>query len=487
MERELKFEIEPGFELEALREQAGMHLGPFKTARFNTSFYDTADLRLARWGAELRHRSGRWTLKLPIAHNANGSVDRHEIERRGSASMPPKSLVRLATAFTRGERVRQIASMHTRRRSADILDGSHESIAEAAEDDVEGKQRGKPRRRFRQLEIELKDGASGDALRSIEQSIEKAGIKLASAAPKVEEIVCDGKRIEPELPCVDVGRKSRASELLRKAVRDATAELVANDQAIRLESSADAVHDARAAVRKARAYLGVYTPLLKSKWRKGVCKELRWLGDAFGAVRDADVMLTRARSGRAAAVSGDVIGVLERDAERLREQLRSTMTSARYAKALELLVDAARDPHVRKSKDGPARSVVPKLVRKLWYKVRDAERQATDDARDDCLHELRKTAKRCRYASQMAKDVVGKKASRFADELKELQDVLGAQHDAVAASARFLEAAKELGEPLAAEALSAQESKAELKARHAWPRVWKRVRQKKLRRWICKS
>ena len=39
---------------------------PHDPARLETVYFDTGDLRLARWGISLRHREGQgWTVKLP--------------------------------------------------------------------------------------------------------------------------------------------------------------------------------------------------------------------------------------------------------------------------------------------------------------------------------------------------------------------------------------------------------------------------------------
>ncbi|WP_456847267.1 CHAD domain-containing protein, partial [Cellulomonas sp. P5_C6] len=53
------------------------------------------------------------------------------------------------------------------------------------------------------------------------------------------------------------------------------------------------------------------------------------------------------------------------------------------------------------------------------------------DERDDALHEVRKAARRARYAAEIAQEYVGKPARRSARRARDLQDRLGAQHDGV--------------------------------------------------------
>ena len=59
-EREAKLEAPHGFELPELGgDDDGFVAEPLPPRRLRTTYYDTADLRLARWGASLRWRPGR--------------------------------------------------------------------------------------------------------------------------------------------------------------------------------------------------------------------------------------------------------------------------------------------------------------------------------------------------------------------------------------------------------------------------------------------
>ena len=62
-------------------------------------------------------------------------------------------------------------------------------------------------------------------------------------------------------------------------------------------------------------------------------------------------------------------------------------------------------------------------------------------ARDVALHQARKSARRARYAAEAATPAIGKKARRFARQMKQVQSVLGDHHDAVLAR----QAARDLG------------------------------------------
>ena len=63
----------------------------------------------------------------------------------------------------------------------------------------------------------------------------------------------------------------------------------------------------------------------------------------------------------------------------------------------------------------------------------DARRRACAHERDEDLHEIRKTAKRARYAAEAVRPVRGKSARRLARTMEDVQEVLGEHQDAVTA------------------------------------------------------
>src|SRR4029453_764886 len=84
--------------------------------KLRATYYDTADLRLARAGASLRFRRGDdepWTGKLPT--DAPGV--RNEISLPGPPSAVPDRLLELALSYTRGAAVRPVVTLGTVRRA----------------------------------------------------------------------------------------------------------------------------------------------------------------------------------------------------------------------------------------------------------------------------------------------------------------------------------------------------------------------------------
>src|ERR1051326_1187819 len=91
VEEERKYDVDPRFALPDLSDcvPAGGRVESRPAVTLRATYYDTADLALARAGVSLRHRSGDekpgWTVKLPTG--SPGA--RHEIDRPGPGRRGP--------------------------------------------------------------------------------------------------------------------------------------------------------------------------------------------------------------------------------------------------------------------------------------------------------------------------------------------------------------------------------------------------------------
>ena len=107
------------------------------------------------------------------------------------------------------------------------------------------------------------------------------------------------------------------------------------------------------------------------------------------------------------------------------------------------------------------------------------------DPADKALHDARKTAKRARYAAELAERARGRKATRFIAATKLLQDVLGDHQDAAVAERTIRELAK--GAPseaaFAAGMVAERQRERRRVARAAYPRAWKAVRKRGRAAW----
>ncbi|WP_426592535.1 CHAD domain-containing protein [Cellulomonas sp. McL0617] len=203
-----------------------------------------------------------------------------------------------------------------------------------------------------------------------------------------------------------------------------TEALIATEPGLR-SGDVDAVHDARTATRRLRTALSVH----------GVGAEplraaLRDLGHALGAARDPVVELHALRRTIATEppelVRGPVVLRIEEDltaAEQTGLDALGSWLGSSWADLTASL--AAPDPDVADVRTGALRA-----WRRLDRAV-DALDAAPDEERDEALHEVRKAARRARYASEVAAESVGRPALKSAKRARAVQETLGDQHDAV--------------------------------------------------------
>ncbi|WP_421734238.1 CHAD domain-containing protein [Cellulomonas sp.] len=202
----------------------------------------------------------------------------------------------------------------------------------------------------------------------------------------------------------------------------------------------DAVHDARVATRRLRAALSVYRPVLDRTVTDPLRDELAELGTVLGAARDAHVELHALRRRIALEDPDLVVGPVEqridedRSAARLQAQdrLDAWLASERFAALTAVLArDLSSGPRAAEGAD----AVLPRRARRAWARfdrtVAVAAAMPAGEDRDEALHEVRKAARRARYASEVAVQVVGAVARRSARRAHRVQEVLGTQHDAV--------------------------------------------------------
>jgi CHAD domain-containing protein len=493
-EREAKLTVPVGFELPELGgADDGFLAEPQPPRRLRTTYYDTPDLRLARWGASLRHRPGEgWTVKLPEGQEGALLV-RAEHVFPGDGRKPPAEAVDLVRAFVRSAQLSPVVRMRTLRRPVELRDQDGVPLAELVDDEVQVLDGRRISARFREIEVELAEAATGDVLERVLDRLGSAGAETADPTPKYLRALAgrDGQ-LGPELPQPSLDQGASVEALLRHDLAAGTMRLFRHEAAVRIGEDPEAVHQARVATRRLRSTLRSFRKLLEPEWTTRLRDELKWLADLLGAVRDADVLLGRFEGHLEALPEADaeagrrlLRGLIERR-EADRGRLLAAMGESRYATLLDDLVAAALAPALLPGADQPAVEVMPALVAKPWRRLRKTVRAAGDDPTDEELHQVRIRAKRARYAAEAVEPVIGKQAERFADAAADLQDVLGDQHDAVVGEAWLRQAARSArrGEAVAAGQLVAAERTGAAAARAAWPSAWKALDKKKLRSWF---
>jgi CHAD domain-containing protein/adenylate cyclase class IV len=413
LERELKLRAGDGFSLDKLGGN------PLEPRRLTSVYYDTPSRRLQRAGITLRRRldDGRsaWQLKVPR------SEGRLELDVESDAEAVPDSVRALLGNVPGDEPLEQLATLITDRtgRRVDGVDVTVDEV-HAAGGQVKV-------RSFTEVEAELVHGGD-ERLQQVGRRLRKLGARPGKERTKLERAV--GAPSTPQLR----GR-------VRGAVAAQLVELLRHEPGARLGDDPEDVHKMRVAVRRLRAILR----RVGAPGAGPLRRELGWIGDSLGAVRDADVLSAHLHaeavslSGGDAAKAAELLRPLHHRWVDAHERLVVDLDSDRYQRLVRALEGATRDPAFELSKRG-----VRRAARKQFRAaVKGGELAPTASA--GAVHKRRIRIKRARYLAELAKPVRPKRARRLIAAAKRLQDVMGEHQDAVVARRSLRQLALEAG------------------------------------------
>ena len=506
-EVERKFDADPGSPLPDLS-GSGETLSVAERSQLDATYFDTADARLARLGITLRRRTGGqdagWHLKLPAGQDERTEV---RLPLGRATRTVPRALTRDVRAIVRDRPLVPIAVLHTTRIERRLLDDRGNELAAVADDTVHGHRLtgGAPQDEatWREVEVELL-GGDRSFFDAVSGRLSAAGLTRSGSGSKLARVLGDLGPPEraAELDRKRGGRRVRAGALMLAYLQEQVSQLVRADRGARSDEH-HAVHAMRVATRRLRSTLATYRPLLDRQRTDPLREELKWLGQVLGGSRDAEVLHRRMRALIAAQPKDPV---LDQVADRIDQELgdrrkvaaadlRDALDGERYFRLLDALDDLVAHPPLTAVAGKRARKLVPPLVGQVAQRVDRAAQAVSDDGtgqtRNAGLHEVRKCAKRARYAAESAVPVAGQDATRLAGRMESLQEVLGEHQDSIAAQALLLKlmmAAERSGSyELAFGLLYAEESGRAHTARRAYKAALRGASAEKARRWTDKT
>lgn len=490
----MKLAATPSFRLPSFEDLAdGVVAIPGEDERLSTTYLDTVDLRLARWGVSFRHRIGEgWTVKLQ-PEGDGALLVRGEFTFAGNGRRPPAQAVDLVLGYVRTAELTPQTRLRTLRRRVRLEDPDGRLLADIVDDEASVLDDRRIAARFRELEVEITDETPPGLLEAVVNRLRSAGAGAPDPTPKYLRALGPRAALPAEIPLPALASGATAGGVVRRAIASSVARLIEHDAVVRLDTDPEGVHQARVATRRLRSDLRTFRPLVDAKWAGALRGELGWLAGILGEVRDGDVLLDRLRSriarlpehhDRGAAL---VVSTLEASRTEAHAELLRTLRSERYLVLLDRLVEAANAPALLPEADAPAIVVLPGLVRRPWRSLAKRPKALGNPPSDEDLHAVRIRTKRARYAAEAVAPLLGKPARAFAEAAAGLQDVLGELNDAVvaeqwlrswAARSRSTRGVFVAGELAGLERAAAQ------KARARWPRAWRELSSPKLRSWM---
>ncbi|SEP13104.1 CYTH and CHAD domain-containing protein [Trujillonella endophytica] len=483
VEIERKVEPGPGFVLPDLSTVEGVSaVGEPVEHHLAATYFDTADLRLARARITLRRRTGGtdagWHLKLPAEGFARQERHHPLGPRR---ALPPKAVLEPVLGIVRSVPVGAVATLDTTRVVTTVLGEDGRVLAEVADDTVVGTalpadpEGAATVTSWREVEVELVDGDEA-LLDALVAAVVDAGAEPSDSPSKLARVLADRlPALSPSATAKESGKRAKkggkkkakaaasasaastAADVVLTALRAQVEALQAADLLVRT-GHPDGVHDLRVACRRIRSILAAFRPVLEREATDPLREELRWVGAALSAARDGEVALAHLRALVDAQpleqVRGPVVARLQtaavQDAEAGRRKALRTLADRRYLAVLDALDALLAEPPLAAAAGEPAGPVLARAIRGSGKRLAERIAAARADEEeipheDSALHEVRKAAKRVRYTAEVAVPVLGDPARALMTAMEGVQEVLGAAQDTVATRDRCLRLGRAAG------------------------------------------
>jgi len=438
-EIETKLEIAPDAKLPSLSKRRRLAAVGIAGAaepqsyHLDAMYYDTSGLDLLRSKMTLRRRTGGpdagWHLKLPSVQGA-----RTEVGLPLSAGEPgdvPAELAGIVRGAARGRELVPVARLVNDRTVRHLLDEAGSTLIEVADDHVTATPllggAAQPSQ-WRELEAEIIGGTT-DQLAATVDVLLSAGASKASSASKLARALCVG-------PAPARRGKTAGDAVLASLGRQRDL-LISADRGLR-DGVDGALHDARSAARRIRAMLTVYSPLFEGPDTVELRSELRSFGSTLSTTRDLEVARRRLvdqlvdepeEYARAARRRLDEVCGSRLTAARM--QAREMIDSDDYLQMLRDVDALVAHPKLSRRAHRAAVAELPALIAASWHRMREqADLALTDPGNVAAVHDVRKSAKTMRYATEAAIGALGSDAVVFASALEEIQETLGEFQDA---------------------------------------------------------
>lgn len=231
----------------------------------------------------------------------------------------------------------------------------------------------------------------------------------------------------------------------RKILRREFIKMISQEAGASTGADIEHVHDMRVAIRRMRSAFTLLRPYFQPLAGNPFRRMLRKIARTLGVVRDLDVLIadiehygsTLDEAGKAALQP-----VLEQlDARRVlaREALNALFDSKAYrdfVKSFEVYL--SREDRFAPAQDvwelepTEVRHLLPMLVYDQLARVRAYDpllESAIAEMHLDVFHAMRIAFKRLRYTISFFEDVLGGQASKFIEDVKQVQDYLGRMND----------------------------------------------------------
>ena len=442
-EVELKFDVEPGG-VALIRGIKVLAAAAPEEQAHDTIYFDTRDGALRRAGFSLRvRRSGdRFVQTVKRKRGpAAGLFVRQEWERKVAAF----ELDRGALVSTPLRRVLKakgsaalVAVMRTSfRRTAWQIAHKGSRIEVVLDEGMVGS--GKAEAPLCELELELKEGRPRALFALAGEIGREVPLHLGVLTKAERGQALAGRQLGRPAKAEPVGLAAPLTEgdAFRAVAHSCLRHYRLNEIVLLAGPDADALHQARIALRRLRSAFSLFRQTARGKDYQHLREELGWLAGQFGDARNLDVLL----SGESGLPEDLLRARLIKARARAYTQVGAALRSDR-ARALMLRLALWIEIGPWRFRERAARDLFPLADHQLERQWRKIHRHSAKLPKLDAKkrHQLRIDVKKLRYAAEFLAGLWAKKPrlarrDRFIAALKDLQDRLGDLNDAEAAEA----------------------------------------------------
>ncbi|WP_154764154.1 CYTH and CHAD domain-containing protein [Paracoccus lichenicola] len=418
-------------------EAAGVLPGKPRTLSQRSLYFDTPDRALAGAGLSLRIRETRGRRIQTVKGADRGSAGifarpEHEMpvpdDRPVLDDTTPVARILGGKAFA----LAPVFALSVTRRIWVLEEGGARIEAMIDRGRVTAADRQSP---LCECELELVSGPPGALFAVARRLGAVAPVKLG-VLTKSER----GHRLTGPLPVavkaedVALDRDMTAAQAFQRIVLSCLRQFRLNEDLLLATRTPEPLHQARVALRRLRSAFTIFRPMLGASGT-ALREELRWLAGTLGDARDLDVLLPRASAG---PLQDRIRAAREAAYDGVAEALGSEQARALMLDLAEWTGggDWLSDPETQALRDSGAQDFAATALSRFRRKVKKGGRDLSR-LEDEARHELRKDAKKLRYAAEFFAPLFAgdwrKGRRRFGAALADFQDHLGALNDLAAA------------------------------------------------------
>ncbi len=229
-----------------------------------------------------------------------------------------------------------------------------------------------------------------------------------------------------------IDRAMPPEDAFRAILSDCLAQMTANAATLRAGRSVEGLHQLRVALRRLEVVLNAFGEEFQQEWLNDLRGRAKILSSRLGPARDLDVFVTELLDPPAEEGDREAFTSLRDRIEEMRARAWKQAVDCVTGTDFSLLAeDVAALSHSRlpMAPDTKLNRVASRLLRRQQKQVVRRGRKARNDEEGD-LHRLRIALKKLRYTAEFLSPLYSKKkVRRYVQELRGLQEHLGAIND----------------------------------------------------------